>query len=150
MPRLPLATDQKLQECEDVREIYGLMKEFSEHVAPGAYLADLMPPLAQIPVNLQWWRRRALKCYHRQANIWLKYWGTLRQQIAEKTAPECFVKQYIETDYRKQGIDEEQSAFVAGSEHSRRQWDRQMLTGVQNSDDRGRFRDDFILTKQRH
>ena len=96
-------------------EIYGLMQEFSEHVAPGAYMADLVPPLARIPIPLQWWRARALKCYHRQAKIWLKYWNALKRQIADGKAPDCFVKQYMETDYKKQGIDEEQSAFVAGS-----------------------------------
>ncbi|KAK7897228.1 hypothetical protein LTR67_005117 [Exophiala xenobiotica] len=102
-------------DCEDVREIYTLMNDFSEHAAPGAYLADLIPPMAKIPVSLQWWRGRALKCYHRQLSIWWKYWTTLKQQIAEKTAPECFVKQYVATEYEKEGIDEEQSAFVAGS-----------------------------------
>ncbi len=99
-----------------MREIYTLMNDFSEHAAPGAYLADLIPPMAKIPVSLQWWRGRALKCYYRQLRIWWKYWTTLKQQIAEKTAPECFVKQYVATEYEKEGIDEEQSAFVAGCE----------------------------------
>ncbi|KIW14361.1 hypothetical protein PV08_07143 [Exophiala spinifera] len=102
-------------DCEDVREVYTVMNEFSEHAAPGAYLAEMIPPLAKIPVPLQWWRGRALKCYHRQLNIWWKYWTTLKQQIADKTAPECFVKQYVATEYEKEGIDEEQSAFLAGS-----------------------------------
>ena len=35
-----------------------------------------------------------------------------------KQAPECFVKQFIESDYQKQKITELQGAFVAGCEFS--------------------------------
>jgi len=55
-----------------------------------------------------------MKCQQRQANIWMKYWTTLKQQMAEQKAPDCFVKQFIETDYEKQDISEIQAAFVAG------------------------------------
>lgn len=104
------------QDCEDVREIYGLMKEFSDSAAPGAFVADLIPPLAKIPVWMQWWRKRALGYQERQTRIWMKYWTILRRQIDEEKAPDCFVKQFIETDYEKQGISEVQAAYVAGSE----------------------------------
>lgn len=36
-------------------------------------------------------------------------------QIDQKQAPECFVKQFAETDYKSQGISEVQGAFVAGT-----------------------------------
>lgn len=103
------------QDCEDVREIYGLMQEFSESATPGAYIADLIPPLARLPASFQWWRASAQKKYKRQEAIWIKYWSTLVDQIAKKTAPECFVKQFAERDYKKQEISETQAAFVAGS-----------------------------------
>ncbi|KAJ9627782.1 hypothetical protein H2203_002999 [Taxawa tesnikishii (nom. ined.)] len=102
-------------DCEDVREVYGLMQEFSESAAPGAFLADMIPPLAKIPVWMQWWRKRALKYQDRQTKIWMKYWTDLNKQIAEKRAPDCFVKQFIETDYKTQGISDLQGAFLAGS-----------------------------------
>jgi len=35
--------------------------------------------------------------------------------MERKKAPECFVKQFIETQYEKQGISEVQAAFVAGT-----------------------------------
>lgn len=91
------------------------MKEFSESVAPGAFLADMIPPLGRLPVFLQWWRKRALRYQQRQATIWMKYWTDLKAQIDQKNAPECFVKQFAETDYRAQGISELQCAFVAGT-----------------------------------
>ena len=91
------------------------MKEFSDSATPGAFFADLIPPLARLPTWLQWWRKRALGYQERQTKIWMKYWTTLRRQIDEKKASDCFVKQFIETDYEKQGISEIQAAYVAGS-----------------------------------
>jgi hypothetical protein len=92
------------------------MKEFSENTAAGAFIADLIPPLAKLPVWMQFWRKRALKYRARQTAIWMKYWTNLKHQVANKEAPDCFVKQFMETDYQKQDISEVQGAFVAGSE----------------------------------
>ncbi|KAH7350668.1 putative O-methylsterigmatocystin oxidoreductase [Rhexocercosporidium sp. MPI-PUGE-AT-0058] len=102
-------------ESEDVKEVYAVMKEFSEGTAPGAFLADLIPPLAKIPVFLQWWRTRALEYQHRQVRIWMKYWNDLMVKMDTESAPECFVKRFAETDYKKQDIGEVQGAFVAGT-----------------------------------
>lgn len=106
-----------IQDCEDVREIYGVMKDFSESAAPGAYLAEMVTSLANLPVWMQWWRGPALKQYARQRDIWMKYWNNLTQAISDNTAPECFVKQFAEGDFAKQDISEEQAAFVAGSKY---------------------------------
>lgn len=104
------------QDCEDVREIYGLMKDFSEAAAPGAFIAELIPPLNDIiPIPLQWWRTRALSYQKRQTKIWVGYWDRLMGQIQQGRAPECFVKQFSETDYKTQGISDVQAAYVAGS-----------------------------------
>jgi cytochrome P450 len=45
----------------------------------------------------------------------MSFWSTLKTQIETKQAPDCFVKQFIESDYEKQGISELQAAFLAGS-----------------------------------
>jgi hypothetical protein len=104
-----------IQDCEDVREIYGLMKEFSEHAAPGRYLADAIPPIAEIlPECLQWWRKAVLPYQKRQEMIWMRYWTSLKTQMETGLAPDCFVKQLIESDYENIGISEIQAAFLAG------------------------------------
>ena len=94
------------------------MQEFSESATPGKYIADLFPPLAQLPIFMQWWRKSANQYMQRQANIWMKYWSRLKAQMAENKAPDCFVKQFMETDYKKQDISDIQAAFVAGSKLS--------------------------------
>lgn len=104
-----------LQDCEDTREIYGLMDEFSKAATPGRYMAETLPGLAKLPAWMQWWRKEALRSFNRQAAIWMKYWTGLRTKMEQGQAPECFVKQFIETDYEKNKISELQASFVAGS-----------------------------------
>ncbi|KAF2467456.1 cytochrome P450 [Lindgomyces ingoldianus] len=102
-------------ECDEVREIYGIMNDFSTVAAPGAFLADTLPVLGLLPVSLQWWRKGLKPLFERQANLWMKLWGGLKTQMETGQAPECFVKQVIESGYEKQGVSELQAAFLAGS-----------------------------------
>ncbi|KAF2636660.1 cytochrome P450 [Massarina eburnea CBS 473.64] len=102
-------------ECDEVREIYGIMSDFSNVAAPGAYLADTLPPLGRLPLRLQWWRKPLKPLFDRQAKLWMSFWTSLKTQMDTKQAPECFVKQVIESKYEKQGISELQAAFLAGS-----------------------------------
>ncbi|KAF2109514.1 cytochrome P450 [Lophiotrema nucula] len=102
-------------ECQEVREIYGIMTDFSNVASPGAYIADTFPPLGRLPVSLQWWRGSLKPLFQRQANLWMSFWSSLKTQMETGKAPECFVKQVIETEYEKQGISELQAAFLAGS-----------------------------------
>jgi hypothetical protein len=46
----------------------------------------------------------------------MKYWNKLQGQIRDGTAPECFVKQFAESDYQDKGISEIQAAYLSGCE----------------------------------
>ncbi|KAL4880299.1 cytochrome P450 [Aspergillus karnatakaensis] len=102
-------------DCEDIREIYGVMEEFSKAVTPGKYIAETFPVLAKLPAWMQWWRNEAMQSYNRQAALWMKYWTGLKSQMDQGRAPDCFVKQFIETDYEKSNISELQASFLAGT-----------------------------------
>ncbi|PSK58738.1 3-hydroxyphenylacetate 6-hydroxylase [Elsinoe australis] len=102
-------------ECEDVREIYGLMEEFSKSGTPGALIVDLIPPLARLPRWTQIWRPKAEQFYRRQEDIWMKYWNDLHVKIQLGKAPNCFVRQFVEVEQQKANISEVQAAFLAGT-----------------------------------
>jgi hypothetical protein len=91
------------------------MEEFSKAATPGKYIAESLLVLAKLPAWMEWWRKEALQAFNRQATIWMKYWTGLRTQMDLGQEPECFVKEFIETDYKKNDIDEMQASFVAGS-----------------------------------
>ncbi|EMD85182.1 hypothetical protein COCC4DRAFT_66509 [Bipolaris maydis ATCC 48331] len=102
-------------DCDEVHGIYDIMNDFSLMAKPGTYLADTLPFLGKLPPKLQWWRKDVKPYFEKQAKLWMSFWSTLKTQMETKQAPECFVKQFIESDYEKQGISELQAAFLAGS-----------------------------------
>ncbi|KAF2099884.1 putative O-methylsterigmatocystin oxidoreductase [Rhizodiscina lignyota] len=102
-------------ECEEIREVYQIMHEFSEYAGPTAWLAEAFPPLAKIPIWMQWWRKRALVYYKRQEKLWLRLFRELKAQMDDGIAPECFVKRMMESSFEKEGISELQAAFLCGS-----------------------------------
>ena len=91
------------------------MKEMSDLGPPKGFLVDMFPILAQIPLWMQTWRKEALKYYRNQESLWTKLFSELQRDMEKGTAPDCFVKQLIETEFKKQGISELQAAFVSGS-----------------------------------
>ncbi|KAJ2901599.1 hypothetical protein MKZ38_001619 [Zalerion maritima] len=102
-------------DCEDIRAIYQVMHDFSLAAAQGAYLADMFPPLSNIPKMLQWWRPRATAGFEKQKDTWMGYWDRLQTALKEDRAPDCLVKQLVETNLDTQGISEVEASFVAGS-----------------------------------
>ncbi|KAI8656120.1 hypothetical protein NCS55_01266500 [Fusarium keratoplasticum] len=102
-------------DCDDIRAIYGLLHDFSQAAQPGAYLADLIPPLGNLPWFLQWWRPSAIRAYKKQRDTWMGYWKRLQIALQENRAPECLVRQLVESDLKKQGISEVEAGFAAGS-----------------------------------
>ncbi|CBX95800.1 hypothetical protein IAQ61_004634 [Plenodomus lingam] len=102
-------------DCEEVHQVYSLMADFSVIAKPGHYLADTLPFLGALPRRLQWWRKPLQPYFQKQANLWMSFFSSLKTQMETKSAPECFVKQLVDSDYASQGISELQAAFLAGS-----------------------------------
>jgi hypothetical protein len=91
------------------------MKDLSTATHPREFIVNMIPPLTRLPIWMQTWRRRAAPYHQRQVDLWMSFWDSLQCQIEDKRAPECFVKQLMETDFKKQGISDIQGAFLAGS-----------------------------------
>ncbi|KAM0328704.1 hypothetical protein ACHAQA_005117 [Verticillium albo-atrum] len=102
-------------DCADIRAIYQVLTDFSLAAQPGAYLADMIPPLGKLPPWLQWWRPKALEAYESQRSTWMGFWKRLREEISKGAAPECLVKDFIENDLDRLSITDEEGSFVAGS-----------------------------------
>jgi len=68
--------------------------------------------ITQVPTVVE---KTGLVYLGRQQALWMRFWSSLSIQMETKTAPECFVKQFRESDFQKQGISDLQGAFVAGS-----------------------------------
>lgn len=103
-----------LQDCEEIREVYGIMADFAESTVPYQYLADLLPLIAKLPTALHWWKGKARYYYDRQVDLWMKLWNQLSTKISEDRAPNCFVTKWQLTD-KESSITDLEGAFTAGS-----------------------------------
>jgi len=56
-------------ENEDIKEIYSIVQEFGDVTRPGTWIAEVIPPLADLPTWMQWWRPAALKYQHHQSQF---------------------------------------------------------------------------------
>ncbi|KAL4861620.1 hypothetical protein BDV12DRAFT_207858 [Aspergillus spectabilis] len=102
-------------ENEDVKQVYQIMRELSLAAPPFGFLADTFPILLKLPMWMQTWRKRAAEYYKHQEDLWTRLFEELKTHIAEGVAPDCFVKQLIETDLKKNNVSDIEAAFVSGS-----------------------------------
>ncbi|KAI5843189.1 cytochrome P450 [Tricharina praecox] len=98
-----------------VQEIYSVLDNFTNISAPGAFLVDSFPSLANWP---QWllgnWRSKGQAMYEHDSKVYLKLWRRLKSEVDAGTAAECFCKDFYLADPSKNGIDELGAAFAAG------------------------------------
>ena len=82
----------------------------------GTFLEDEIPPLAKLPQWMQPSRKRALG--YAKWVLWVKMrlWNTLQEQLANGTVPPCFGRELKRSDYRAQGLVDEDAAWIAGGE----------------------------------
>ncbi|KAK4937424.1 hypothetical protein LTR10_021961 [Elasticomyces elasticus] len=79
------------------------------------HLVDQYPILENLPRSLQWWRKKYEPYHQKELQLWLGLWSTLKSQMAKGIHTGCFAEKFMENDYPKMGISENQAAYVAGT-----------------------------------
>ncbi|KAK8196771.1 hypothetical protein M8818_006938 [Zalaria obscura] len=99
-----------------IPKIYGVLDNFQKMTKPGAFLIETFPSLKVLPEwMVQNWRTFGQKIFEHDHKIYLGLWRELKSKVENGTAPPCFVKDFMESDFEKQGIrDELQAAYQAG------------------------------------
>ncbi|KEY63839.1 hypothetical protein S7711_09902 [Stachybotrys chartarum IBT 7711] len=99
---------------EDIKYTEQSAKLLSKIQQPGYYIEDVIPPLASLPT----WAQPSYKQAAKDAEwiLWVKMrmWNRLKEQFAVDSAPPCYAKQMIESDFTEQGLDEADLAWIAG------------------------------------
>lgn len=100
-------------DCQEVRDVYGNMRILSIVLQPGTFWADVFPPLAILPKWLMpsFWMAR--KCRNFMQSNTMKHWYNLKEKVQNGTAPECFAKHVMDSDYEAQGLDEETVSWMS-------------------------------------
>ncbi|KAI1611927.1 cytochrome P450 [Exophiala viscosa] len=79
------------------------------------HLVDRYPILENLPRSLQWWRKKYEPYHQKELQLWLGLWRALKSQVAKGIYTGCFAEKFMENDYPKMGISENQAAYVAGT-----------------------------------
>lgn len=98
-----------------VKEVYKVVNNMQHYAAPGTWIVDTFPSLAVFPEFLFGkWRSFGRKCFEHDAPIYLGLWNSLKKEIKEGKARDCFVKQFYESEPEKLGLDTLQCAYQCG------------------------------------
>jgi len=64
---------------------------------------------------VQNWRTEGKKIHEHEKQLWMGLWNQLKADVADDKAPPCFARDFLLSDWREQGIDELQAAYINGT-----------------------------------
>jgi Cytochrome P450 len=75
---------------KDVKDIYLVLDNFTKVTAPGEWIVDSFPTLANIPLwPLSNWRQKGRQMYEHDSKIYIGFWERLVKEIEDGTAQPC-------------------------------------------------------------
>jgi hypothetical protein len=103
-------------DCEEIRNIYsGILTRFASFRRPGAWLIDTFPELEYFP-PYSWfsqWKERSDEIHKKDAAVFSKFWYRMKKEIEAGDAPYSWGKLFVQSDYKKHGIDELCAIYTA-------------------------------------
>jgi hypothetical protein len=99
---------------EDVRYAIESTQILGKVTRPGVFIEDEIPILAQLPHWMQPSRRRAEEYAKPGLRAKMRLWNLMKAAIADGKAPPCFGKDLVLSDYKSQGLTDEDAAWIAG------------------------------------
>ncbi|PTB75330.1 cytochrome P450 [Trichoderma longibrachiatum ATCC 18648] len=99
------------------QDILKIVRHFSLATAPGGWMIDTLPMLADIVPEwlLQNWKTVARQWYEEDSRIYLRMYNKLMTDIENGTAPNCFLKDMAREKIEKSLISDVTAAFAAGA-----------------------------------
>ncbi|KAL6695447.1 cytochrome P450 [Trichoderma pleuroticola] len=99
------------------QDILKIVRHFSLATAPGGWMIDTLPMLADIVPEflLQNWKTVARQWYKEDSQIYLRMYHTLMDKVKNGTAPDCFLKDFAREKLEKSLISDVTAAFAAGA-----------------------------------
>lgn len=97
------------------KKIYAVMANMQQYASPGQWLVDSFPSLQYLPQQLLGnWRSFGEKVHREDSKHYLDLWETLKKEVQEGKAKNCFCKDFYESGPEKVGLDNLQAAYQAG------------------------------------
>ena len=105
----------RLGDCEEVRQIYGVLARFVTYRRPGSFLVDTFPSLASFPLfNLfSNWQKIGAEIYKKDSEVFLSFWDQMLEEVKAGTAPHSFGRDFVQSNYKALGLDDLLAAYTA-------------------------------------
>jgi hypothetical protein len=102
-------------DCEEVRQVYGVLSRFVTYRRPGSFLVDTFPSLAEIPLfnALSNWKQVGEKIHKADAEVFLSFWNQMLKDIQAGTAKNSFGRDFVQSNYKAHGLEELDAAYTA-------------------------------------
>lgn len=109
--RVPSLSDPTYQ------DILKIVRHFSLATAPGGWMIDTVPMLAEIVPQcfLQNWKTVARGWYKEDSEIYMTMYSKLLRDIKSGIAPDCFLKDLVRNKLEKNPMPDVTAAFAAGA-----------------------------------
>lgn len=105
----------RIGDCEEVRQVYGVLGRFVTFRRPGSFLVDTFPTLAKIPLFnlLSNWQKIGAEIHKKDAEVFLGFWNQMLKEVEAGTAPHSFGRDFVQSNYKAQGLEELDAAYTA-------------------------------------
>lgn len=112
-PSLPIGINSG--DCKEVRQVYEVLERFVSYRRPGSFLVDTFPSLASIPLFNAFsnWQQIGAEIFKADSEVFLSLWNQMVKEIEAGTAPHSFGRDFVQSNYKAQGLDELDAAYVA-------------------------------------
>ena len=100
-------------EHEDVRHMMEGRAILGKISKPGTFIEDEIPLLAKLPYWLQPSRKWASELAVPVHAAKMRLWNILREQQSAGAAPPCFGRELMTSDWKAQGLTEEDAGWIA-------------------------------------
>jgi hypothetical protein len=81
---------------------------------PGSFLVDTFPGLADNPVFNAFsnWKTVGAEIHKADADVFMAFWKDMLKELEMGTAHHCFGKDFVQSNYEAQGLDELLAAYT--------------------------------------
>ncbi|KAK3312719.1 cytochrome P450 [Apodospora peruviana] len=98
-----------------ITKIFTVLEHLSIMMAPGHFAVETFPALAALPEFLVGnWRSWGKMAFAHDSAVYLELWETLKKNVRDGTARDCFCKDFYLGDPEKNGIDNLLAAYTCG------------------------------------
>lgn len=104
-----------LGDCEEVRQVYGVLGRFVTYRRPGSFLVDTFPSLAEMPLFNMFsnWQKVGAEIHKADSEVFMSFWRQMLKEVEAGTAPHSFGRDFVQSNYKAQGLDELDAAYTA-------------------------------------